>query len=52
MQVSTFQEVSAREKKNICLYPETAPRNKPKCIEESLRGDELVKNFSRKILNE
>ena len=50
MQVYTKQ-VSAR-KKNICLYPETAPRNKPKFIEESLRGDKLVKNFSRKILNE
>ena len=43
MQVyATFQEVSAR-KKNICLYPETAPRNKPKFIEESLKEISLLR---------
>ena len=36
-----------KKKKNICLYPETAPRNKPKFIEESLGGDKLVKNLEK-----
>ena len=40
-------QVYAKQKKNNCLYPETAPRNKPKFIEESLRGDKLVKNLEK-----
>ena len=38
-----------QEKRYICLYPETAPRNKPKFTEESLRRDELVKNLNNII---
>ena len=40
-----------QEKRYVCLYPETAPRNKPKFLEESLRGDELVKNLEKFGMN-
>ena len=39
------------QEKNICLYPETVPRNKTKFLEESLRGDKLVKNLEKFCMN-
>ena len=35
------------KKKNNSVYPETAPRNKPIFIEESLRGDKHFKNLEK-----
>ena len=44
--LSTNEEYQYLHEKNICLYPKTMLRKRPKFWRESLRGVKLVKNFN------